>query len=163
MGKYAYEERASKPFKKGWFYTLMPLNCFLVELFFICCVMAILRGASFSANMLAPLQAGAVGLALALLYGLVEWLCHRHWSMKWWHFPIAGYVIPLAVWAVFTLLAMTAWWSNRNSEDALFLKWFTLTMLIYLAIAAVFRLIAHVVYALTAKKMGVKKKERTEE
>lgn len=159
MGKYAYKEKKLKSLKRGAFYPLMAVNCMivgLVSLFALLSVIGNIQAGSDSLEtkpfLLNPLPLMLVGLGLFVVFGAIEMLCKLRWEMKWFDFFIAGYVISGVIWGILSLVALSNWWSNRNSDDAIVLRWLTLVMLIYWVVAAVIRIIVHFIAVWIDKK-----------
>lgn len=143
MGKYKYETKKLKPLKKGLFIPLMALNSIITGIIIIVVLLAGMRSLSFESNMFTVGPIVLIGLVLFLFHAFIESRCRNRWEMKWWHYPLAAHWIPVVFWGIAFVIALTNWWSDRNNEDAIFFRWFTLTFLVYMAVVTVYRIIVH--------------------
>ena len=136
-----------KPLKKIPYLIISPVLSVIGEVVFIFALFAIMESLSFGyRNMANFLMSLVIGATLWGLYGLAELLLRKAREAKWYIFSIGCYAIPLIFWTVMSLASYTGWYSNRLDEDAEFFMYFTRTMLIYLLVAAVLRVLGHIIF-----------------
>ncbi len=148
-----------KPLKKVPFFIVSPIISMIGEVLFIFALLSVLDALVFNKrNMASFFMAAVIGGVIWAFFGLIEYLMRKRWDMKWYLFGIGVYLIPIACWAVLTLVTYTYWYSNRLSENAEFLMYLTRTMLLYISWAAAFRFGGHLICFLAGG--GLRKKSK---
>jgi len=138
-------EKTKKRSAGAGFFISTTLLVMLFEIIAVTLSMAVLRAVSVDLNMLSPVPIIIIGLVLCFVCMGTVSLFSKKRDVSFIRGFIAAHIIPAVIWGILTLITLTVWWSDQKNEDKLFFKWFALTMLIYAAIAAVFRLFIHLI------------------